>query len=151
MKRLHAARLRGARQRDVIVLNFGRNVARQFPIQFPLRTFDRDGTIGADVYLYLRRKCNCLISDSRHTTYQTYASSSPPTFCFFASRPDSTPREVERIAMPIPPRTRGISCAPTYRRRPGRLTRLSPVIALERFTNLLVILIRGCAALVSTT
>src|SRR5438477_12998789 len=68
MERFHAARLRSTRQRDVVVLDLGRNVARQFPVQFPLRTFDRDGAIGADVYLYLCWKGDCLISDSRHTT-----------------------------------------------------------------------------------
>ena len=38
------------------------------------------------------------------------------------------PFEVERIAIPMPLLTRGISLVPTYTRRPGLLTRCMPVI-----------------------
>ena len=37
------------------------------------------------------------------------ASNSPPIFCFLASRPLTMPRGVERMEMPMPPSTRGIS------------------------------------------
>src|ERR1035438_1165813 len=47
-----------------------------------------------------------------------------------AWRSVSSPSEVETTATPRPPRTRGISVAPTYRRRPGVLTRRSPSIML---------------------
>ena len=42
--------------------------------------------------------------------------------------------------MPWPPRTRGISPAPTYRRKPGRLTRLRPLMADDLFDERVVTL-----------
>ena len=42
------------------------------------------------------------------------------------------PCGVERMEMPMPPSTRGISVAPTYLRRPGLLTRFRPVMAEVR-------------------
>ena len=42
-----------------------------------------------------------------------------------ASRSDISPLEVDRMATPSPLRTRGISCTPTYWRRPGDDTRFS--------------------------
>src|SRR5438132_136494 len=51
--------------------------------------------------------------------YQTVAISSPPRCCLRASRSTSTPLEVERMAIPRPFITLGISVYLTYRRRPG--------------------------------
>src|SRR5712691_2347147 len=52
-------------------------------------------------------------------SYQTVAISSPPRCCLRASRSTSTPFEVERMAMPRPFITLGMSVWRTYRRRPG--------------------------------
>src|SRR2546426_9171632 len=51
--------------------------------------------------------------------YQTVAISSPPRCCLRASWSTSTPLEVERMAIPRPFITLGISVYLTYRRRPG--------------------------------
>ena len=55
--------------------------------------------------------------------------SSPPTRAFFASAPDITPFEVERMARPMPSRTDGISGTDTKRRRPGFEMRFTSVMA----------------------
>ena len=70
---------------------------------------------------------------------------------FFCFAPGDMPRGVERIEMPMPPSTRGISPAPTYLRRPGLLTRFKPVMAEVRFTILLMTLICGNWPVVSTS
>ena len=49
------------------------------------------------------------ILDIFATSYQTYASTSPPWCAFLASLSVITPLEVERIAIPMPPSTCGIS------------------------------------------
>src|SRR5688500_1691953 len=50
------------------------------------------------------------LSDPAHLlTYQTYARTSPPRPFFSASRPVMRPDDVDTIAMPSPPSTRGIS------------------------------------------
>ena len=54
---------------------------------------------------------------------------SPPTRAFFASAPDITPFEVERMARPMPSRTDGISGTDTKRRRPGFEMRFTSVMA----------------------
>ena len=45
-----------------------------------------------------------------------------------ASRSVITPCDVDTIATPRPPSTRGRLVRPAYMRRPGRLTRFNPVI-----------------------
>src|ERR1700738_3105265 len=55
--------------------------------------------------------------------YQTWQSTSPPTFSFRALMPVITPRGVVRMLIPNPPSTRGTSLLPTYTRQPGRETR----------------------------
>ena len=52
------------------------------------------------------------------------------------------PWEVETMAVPRPPRTRGISADPTYRRSPGLLTRRMPAITPRRPSYLSLILRR---------
>ena len=57
-----------------------------------------------------------LFADSGHGSlppYQTWQSTSPPTWAARASRSDMTPRLVESTAVPMPPRTRGMSPAAT--------------------------------------
>ncbi len=53
-----------------------------------------------------------LFSDAGHD-YQTSQSTSPPTSASRAALSDSTPREVDSTAMPMPLRTRGTSSLPT--------------------------------------
>src|SRR5256712_3123064 len=53
---------------------------------------------------------------------------SPPTFCLRASRPVTTPFDVDTSATPIPARMDGIRSWVTYTRRPGVDTRTSPEI-----------------------
>ena len=50
---------------------------------------------------------------ARSLPYQTVQISSPPTFCLRASRSAITPLDVERMAMPIPLRTRGMESVGT--------------------------------------
>ena len=59
-------------------------------------------------------------------TYQTLATSSPPTPARRASWPVMTPRDVDTIVVPMPPWTFGIVPASTYSRRPGFDTRWRP-------------------------
>src|SRR6185312_11219237 len=70
-----------------------------------------------------------LAADARHGGYQTSATTSPPTPAWRAWWPVMTPEDVERIEVPMPPWTFGISPALAYVRRPGRETRLRPEIA----------------------
>src|SRR5512138_3364049 len=58
--------------------------------------------------------------------------SSPPTFCLRASRSTMTPFDVERMAIPIPFRMRGMESVGTYRRSPGFETRLISLMAGAR-------------------
>ena len=60
--------------------------------------------------------------------YQTLHRISPPTPSWRARCPVMTPLGVERMAIPIPESTQGISCFWVYTRRPGRLTRSKPVM-----------------------
>ena len=70
--------------------------------------------LGLDGDVDARGHRDRLLSDSAHAlTYQTYATTSPPTPARRASWPVMTPREVETIAVPIPPSTFGISPALT--------------------------------------
>ena len=58
------------------------------------------------------RQRDLFSSNSRHgsSPYQTWQRTSPPTPLLTASWPESTPLEVETMARPRPPSTRGISC-----------------------------------------
>src|SRR4029077_20600904 len=97
-----------------------------------LLAFDRDGELGVDQAADLplgalhrdplaRQRGgdalgqrNGFLADTRHgASYQTTASSSPPTWAVRASRSVMTPCGVERMAMPRPFFTRGISRALT--------------------------------------
>src|SRR5579862_652864 len=98
---------------DLVVVDAGLYPLRQGPTQFPLRPFDVDFPLARDGELHLRRQVDDFVSYPGHNAYQTKASSSPPTFCFLAWRPVSNPFGVERMEMPMPPRTRGTSVAPT--------------------------------------
>ena len=70
-------------------------------------TFSLDSA-GADAWL-------CQV----FSAYQTKQSTSPPTPSFLASLSVITPLFVERIAVPSPPSTLGISSVPAYTLRPG--------------------------------
>src|SRR5262245_16214664 len=72
-----------------------------------------------------------LLADSRHLDalpYQTWQTSSPPRPASRASRSVRRPRDVDTTDTPRPPITRGMRVLGTYTRRPGLLTRLTPVI-----------------------
>src|SRR5205807_2573742 len=58
------------------------------------------------------RQRNLFLANTRHriSPYQTWQRTSPPTPLLTASEPESTPLEVETMARPRPPSTRGISC-----------------------------------------
>ncbi|GAM93764.1 30S ribosomal protein S8 [Listeria monocytogenes] len=61
-------------------------------------------------------------------SYQTYASTSPPTCLARASLSVKTPWEVDTIAIPRPLSTLGTSVDFAYTRKPGLLIRFKPVI-----------------------
>src|SRR5215467_15500038 len=65
--------------------------------------------------------------------YQTKARTSPPTLRLRACRSVSNPWDVEMIATPSPPSTRGRSVDFAYTRRPGLDTRLMPDRLRSRF------------------
>src|SRR3954447_9392718 len=65
--------------------------------------------------------------------HQTKARTSPPTPFLLACRSVSRPEDVERIATPSPPRTRGRLVDLAYTRRPGLLIRRMPAIERSRF------------------
>src|SRR6266511_4158966 len=65
-------------------------------------------------------------------TYQTYALTSPPSPAREASRSVIRPRDVDTMAMPRPPMTRGSPSRFAYTRRPGLDTRLRPVMVRSR-------------------
>src|SRR6266487_865339 len=82
------------------------------------------------------RELDGLAADSRHR-YQTKAITSPPTPRSAAWRPVMTPLEVDMIAVPRPPRTRGSRSFCAYTRRPGLDTRFTSVMTRRRsFANL---------------
>src|SRR3954462_15129957 len=66
------------------------------------------------------------------TRYQTKARTSPPTPCRAARRSVSRPDDVEMIATPRPPRTRGRLVDFAYTRRPGLDTRRKPAMLRSR-------------------
>src|SRR5205823_1731308 len=64
-----------------------------------------------------------------YAAHQIKSRTSPPNPFLSASRPVMTPDDVETIAMPRPPSTRGISVLRAYTRRPGLLMRRMPETA----------------------
>src|SRR3954453_7306877 len=92
-----------ARDEDVAVLLANLDRARLALVQIALRPghandlrLDRHGDAGGDV--------DGLLTDTGHGSYQTWATTSPPTPALRASWPVITPREVEMIVVPMPPR-----------------------------------------------
>src|ERR1700730_19260809 len=69
-----------------------------------------------------------VIAPSHHTS----ASTSPPTPCLAACRSVSRPEEVEMIATPRPPSTRGRLVDFAYTRNPGLETRRKPTMLRSR-------------------
>ena len=92
-------------------------------------------------------------TNSRHncTAYQISHRSSPPTFFSLAASPSRTPEEVERMQIPRPFCTRGMSPARTKTRRPGLEMRRRPVMAALPFWYLRVILIPPSSTVTSST
>src|SRR3990172_480977 len=122
----------GARDLDLLAddLDLDLRVVRE--VHLPLRTLDLDVAVH-DLDLHLVRDLDRKLADSGHgLSYQTVQMSSPPTFCLRASRSTITPLDVERMAMPRPFRIRGMESVGTYRRRPGRETRLMSLMAGSR-------------------
>src|SRR3990167_8760279 len=78
---------------------------------------------------YTLRNDDRQLSNSRHINYQTLHKSSPPTFSVLALRSVMSPFEVDKIAIPSPPSTRGTRFDVTYWRRPGFDTRTTDSIA----------------------
>src|SRR4029453_254056 len=66
------------------------------------------------------------IRDMFVVSSHTKAGTAPPSCCRRVSRSVMTPREVERMATPIPPRMCGTLSLATYTRRPGFDTRTRP-------------------------
>src|SRR5436189_1723614 len=64
--------------------------------------------------------------------HQTKARTSPPTPFLLACRSVSRPEDVERIATPSPPSTRGRLVDFAYTRRPGLDTRRRPAMLRSR-------------------
>src|SRR5207247_8073138 len=63
----------------------------------------------------------------RPPSYQTWARTSPPTLRRRARFPLMTPCGVDMMAVPSPPKTRGMPDERAYTRRPGLLMRLRPI------------------------
>src|SRR3954465_12555973 len=70
--------------------------------------------------------------DMASPPHQTYARTSPPTPCRDAWRSVSSPEDVEMIATPRPPSTRGRLVDFAYTRRPGLDTRRRPAMLRSR-------------------
>src|SRR5436190_3839605 len=114
---------RGARDRDRRAREHVRREVALGPLHPHPAARDLDRDSGRDR--------NRLPSHSRHSSsYQIWQTSSPPSPASRASRSVISPREVETIDVPSPPRTRGSVSRRTYRRRPGVLMRRIPVITL---------------------
>src|SRR5262249_33753962 len=96
------------------------------PADGPLAAVDRD--------LDARRDHHRKPSDSCHLSapHPTKARTSPPTPRLTACLSVSRPPEVEMMAMPSPPSTRGRLSFFAYTRSPGLDTRLSPAIERSR-------------------
>src|SRR5437868_1174496 len=97
------------RQRAVRSIHLHERVERA--PQLALRSLHRD-LLAVHRHVHALRERHGKLSDPTHfvfVPYQTYARTSPPRAFFSASRPVMSPDEVETIAMPSPPRTRGIS------------------------------------------
>src|SRR5699024_9181651 len=82
---------------DLLRLRYFHQVLRLHPLEFQLVSV-RYGTFRTPPVL-------------KNMNYQTYASTSPPTACFRASLSESTPFDVDTIAIPKPLSTRGTSSA----------------------------------------
>src|SRR5262249_37539283 len=100
---------------ELAVLLLDRDLRRQRALEPALRALDRDVSRGQRD-LHVARHRDGQLSDPRqlfsfflYPIYQTWARTSPPGPCRLAWRPLMTPSEVLRMAMPIPPRTLGIS------------------------------------------
>ena len=96
----------GSRDEDLTVLLLDCHALRHDLAQLALRPvhgdatgIDRDGDAGGHF--------DWLFSDTTHRSYQTKQMTSPPMPSFSAVRLVITPRDVDRIAVPMPPRTRG--------------------------------------------
>src|SRR5580704_11458167 len=153
VKRLYSSSLVIPSQNRLLSFNTELDLLWQNPLQLALWTFHLDRTRIGNVHLYFFRNFDRFFANARHIQppYQIRASNSPPTRSLRASLPVIIPRDVERIATPIPPSTRGISSEPTYFRSPGLLMRLRPVNAGVRFTNFIVTLICAGLLCVSTS
>src|SRR5688572_18256474 len=104
--------LRVVRARDgevlaVVALELHERVERA--AQLALRPLHHD-VLPRDLHVDAAGDGDGHLSDPAHLlTYQTYARTSPPRPFFSASRPVMRPDEVDTIAIPSPPSTRGIS------------------------------------------
>src|SRR6202000_630937 len=86
----------------------------------------------------------CLpIRDMSVPPHHTYARTSPPTPCLAAWRSVSRPEEVEMIATPKPPSTRGKPVDLAYTRNPGLDTRRRPAMLRSRLGPYLSCTVRG--------
>src|SRR6266568_4684969 len=111
---LVAALVGGSPHHDGVLLERDREIGMGHAADLAFRALHRDAApvdLGGDALGQQDR----LLADARHglRSYQTTASSSPPTRAVRASRSVMSPCGVDRIAMPRPFLTRGISRALT--------------------------------------
>src|SRR5690606_5876083 len=86
-------------------------------LQGALRPLDVDEAFGVRLRFDALRHVDRGPTDARH--HHTSQMISPPTLPLRASRSARSPRDVEMMATPSPPRTTGTCCAFAYARRPG--------------------------------
>src|SRR6187551_1019682 len=132
VERAVVAALGGPGHRDDAVLLRDRHPCGDPLRERAERARDRDGAAGRHLDGDAARDLDGLSADPGHR-YQTNASTSPPTPRSAAWRVVITPIEVDRIAVPSPPRTRGRRSFLAYTRRPGLETRFRSVITRSRF------------------
>src|SRR5215218_7658051 len=103
----------GTTHEQLVALAGDGDVDGRVVLERPLRTLHRD-VVAVERHVDAARDHDWLLADSRHRVlrYQTWHRTSPPTRRWRASRSVMSPWLVERMAMPMPPSTRGTSCEP---------------------------------------
>src|SRR6266508_4018724 len=121
----------GTRDRELVADARDGDVVRRVVLERALRALD-DHVAALDGHVDAGRDGDGLLADAGHGRYQTWQRTSPPTLRSRASRSVMRPWLVDRMAMPMPPSTRGTLSAFVYTRRPGLDTRRNPEIVRLR-------------------
>src|SRR6185436_13566785 len=119
MQRADGRHVRRALDDDLPILEFDADLLRERARQLALRPFDLDGG-PLNIYLNSLGECHGLLANAGHIFlryYQTLHNTSPPTPNWRARVPVMTPLGVDKIAMPMPESTHGISFLLAYTRR----------------------------------